>query len=163
VGKVYGTERKIGHLLYMDDLKLIARSEEELGTEINIVKTISNYIKMEFGLEKCARISLKRGKVHRKQYTGSTKENEIKELDPMKTYKYLGVEENHNIEHKIEKERLVKEYMRRLRLILNTQLSTINKMQAIGLLAVPVLRYSFGIVNCHQEEIKNWTEKPEKC
>jgi hypothetical protein len=28
--QVYGTERKINHLLYMDDLKLIGRSEEEL-------------------------------------------------------------------------------------------------------------------------------------
>jgi hypothetical protein len=37
----------------------------------------------------------------------------------MKAYKYLGVEENHNIEHKNEKEKL-KEYVRRLRLILNT-------------------------------------------
>jgi alkylhydroperoxidase/carboxymuconolactone decarboxylase family protein YurZ len=27
-----------------------------------------------------------------------------------------------------------------------------NKIQAIGLLAVPVLRYGFGIVNWHQEE-----------
>jgi hypothetical protein len=128
--KVYGSERKISHLLCMDDLTLIVRSEEELGIEINIVKTISNDMKMEFGLEKCARISLKRGKVHRKQYFGSTKENEIKELDPMKAYKYLGIEENHNIEHKKEKGRLVKEYVRRLRLILNTQLSTRNKMQA---------------------------------
>jgi hypothetical protein len=28
--QVYGTERKIYHLLYVDDLKLIGRSEEEL-------------------------------------------------------------------------------------------------------------------------------------
>jgi hypothetical protein len=28
--QVYGTERKINHLLYMDDLKLIGRSEEEV-------------------------------------------------------------------------------------------------------------------------------------
>jgi hypothetical protein len=30
---------------------------------------------------------------------GNTMENEIKELDSIKAYKYLGVEENHNIEH----------------------------------------------------------------
>jgi hypothetical protein len=57
--QVYGTERKINHLLYMDDLKLIGRSEEELGNEIKIIKTFSDDIKMKFGLEKCARISLK--------------------------------------------------------------------------------------------------------
>jgi hypothetical protein len=31
--QVYGTERKINRLLYMDDLKLIGRSEEELRNE----------------------------------------------------------------------------------------------------------------------------------
>jgi hypothetical protein len=29
--KIHGTERKISHLQYMDDLKLIGRSEEELS------------------------------------------------------------------------------------------------------------------------------------
>jgi hypothetical protein len=47
--QVYGTERKINHLLYMDDLKLIGRSEEELRNEIKIVKTFSDGIKIKFG------------------------------------------------------------------------------------------------------------------
>jgi hypothetical protein len=37
-------------------------------------------------------------------------------------YNYLGVAENNNIEHKNEKEKLKKEYARRLRLIFNTEL-----------------------------------------
>jgi hypothetical protein len=37
-------------LLYTDDLKLIGRSEEELRSEIKIVKTFSDDIKMKFGL-----------------------------------------------------------------------------------------------------------------
>jgi hypothetical protein len=59
--QVYGPERKINHLLYMDDLKLLSRSEEELENEINIVKTISKDINMNFGFEKCAKICLKKG------------------------------------------------------------------------------------------------------
>jgi hypothetical protein len=39
--KVYGTERKINHLLYVDDLKLIGRSEKELRNEIKIVKNLA--------------------------------------------------------------------------------------------------------------------------
>jgi hypothetical protein len=89
-------------------------------------------------------------------------ENEIKELEPMKAYKYLGVEENHNIEHKNGREKLKKEYIRRLRLILNTELSAKNKMQETGLLAVPVLRYSFGIINWHQEEMQKLDRKTRK-
>jgi hypothetical protein len=45
--QVYGAGSQISHLLYMDDLNLIQRSEEELRNEIRIVKTIRNHIKME--------------------------------------------------------------------------------------------------------------------
>jgi hypothetical protein len=89
-------------------------------------------------------------------------ENKIKELEPVKAYKYLGVEDSHNIEHKNEKENLKKEYVRKVRLILSTELSARNKMQAIGSLAVPVLRYSFGIMNWHQEEMQKLDGKTRK-
>ena len=48
---------KISHLLYMDDLKLIAKSEVELRKQIQTVKTFSDNIHMDFGLEKCAKIT----------------------------------------------------------------------------------------------------------
>jgi hypothetical protein len=51
---------------------------------------------------------VKKGKVQRKGHIENTTENEIKELEKKKVYRYLGIEENHNIEHKIEKERLKK-------------------------------------------------------
>jgi hypothetical protein len=70
----------MNHLLYIDDLKLIGRSEEELGNEIRIVKAFSDDIKMKFGLEKCARISSKNGTVYRKRHIGNIMENEIKEF-----------------------------------------------------------------------------------
>ena len=51
----------------MDDLTLIAKSEEELQKQIQIVKTFSDDIHMEYGLEKFAKIAFKRGKlVHSK-------------------------------------------------------------------------------------------------
>jgi len=63
---------------------------------------------MKFGLEKCA----KRGSVQSKMHVGCTFENDIKELDPRKAYKYLGIEESFDIQHKNEKEKLKKEYLR---------------------------------------------------
>jgi hypothetical protein len=57
------TKTKISHLLYMDDLKLIAKSEEELQKQIQKVNNFSDDINMEFGLEKCAKIKFKRGKL----------------------------------------------------------------------------------------------------
>jgi len=47
---------------------------------------------------------------------------------------------------------LKKEYLRRLSIVLDTELSAKNKIQAVGSLAVPVLRYGFGIVNWRPEE-----------
>jgi len=41
---------KISHLLFMDDSKLIAKSEEEFQKEIQTVKIFSDDIHMEFGL-----------------------------------------------------------------------------------------------------------------
>jgi len=62
------------------------------------------------------------------------------------------------------KERLKQEYSRRLRMILKSELNVRNKITAIGALAVPVLRFSFSIINCRTEEIKKrLTEKLERC
>ena len=45
---------------------------------------------------------------------------------------------------------------------MGTELSTKTKIRAIGSLAVPVLRYSFGIVNWHQEELQKLDRKTRK-
>ena len=52
----HATKTKFSHLLYMDDMKLIAKSEEELQKQIQTAKTFSDDINMEFGLEKCPKI-----------------------------------------------------------------------------------------------------------
>jgi hypothetical protein len=50
----------------------------------------------------------------------------------------------------------------RLRLVFGTELSAKNKIQTVGSLAVPVLRYSFGIVNWRQEELHKLDRKTRK-
>ena len=92
----------------MDDLKMLGRNENDLKNEINFVHTISKDINMNSGLEKCARICLKRGRVQSKIHIGSTFESDVKELDPRKAYKCLGIEESFDIQHKNEKEKLKK-------------------------------------------------------
>jgi predicted GNAT family acetyltransferase len=60
------------------------------------------------------------------------------------------------------KERLKQEYRRRLIMILKSELNARNKITAIGALAVPVLRYSFGIITRRIEEIKQIDRKTRK-
>jgi len=45
---------------------------------------------------------------------------------------------------------------------LNTELSAKNKIHAIGTAVIPVLRYSFGIINWNQEEIQKLDRKTRK-
>jgi len=79
------TKTKISHLLYMDDLKLMAKSEGELQKQIQIVKNISDDIHMEFRLEKCAKIAFKRGKLFHSQNVMIDVNREIQELEQGKT------------------------------------------------------------------------------
>ena len=64
----------------MDDLKLIAKSEEELQKQIQTDKTVSDDINMEFGLEKSAKIMFKRGKLTHLQNLVIDTKREIQEL-----------------------------------------------------------------------------------
>ena len=57
-----GSGEKLNHLLYMDDLKLYSKNEKELDSLIQTVRVFSQDIRMEFGIDKCATIVLKRGK-----------------------------------------------------------------------------------------------------
>jgi hypothetical protein len=87
---------------------------------------------------------------------------EIQELEQGKTDKYLGIEESEGIQHQQMKDRLKQEYNKQLRIILKSELNARNKITAIGALAVPVLRYSFGIINWRLEEIKQIDRKTRK-
>ena len=51
--------RYINHLFYMDDLKLFAKNDNDLEGMLQTVKTVSDDIGMTFGLDKCAKASLK--------------------------------------------------------------------------------------------------------
>jgi hypothetical protein len=71
---------------------------------------------------------------------------EIQEPEQGKSYTYLGMEENEGI-HQQMKEGCKKEYTTRLIMIQKFELNAKNKITAIGALAIPVLRYSFGIMH----------------
>jgi len=64
---------------------LTAKSEEELQKQIQTIKTFSDYIHMEFGLEKYAKIAFKRGKLVHLQNLVVDINIEIQELEQGKT------------------------------------------------------------------------------
>jgi len=54
------TNTKASHLLYIDYLKLICKTEEEVQKQMQVLRTFSDDYHMEFGLEKCAKIVLRK-------------------------------------------------------------------------------------------------------
>ena len=86
----------------------------------------------------------------------------IEELNQEGIYKHLGVDETDGIQHSKIKEKIRKEYLRRVRLILRTELNGRNKIEAVNSLAVPVVQYSFGIIDWKISELKKFNTKHGK-
>ena len=70
---------------------------------MKIVKAVSKDINVNFGLEKCARICLKKVGSKAKYIQKAHFRRTFKELDPREVCNYLGIEDSHDIEHKDEK------------------------------------------------------------
>ena len=102
---------------------------------------------MEFGLEKCAKVIFKRGCLTSTSNNHIDSSVNIKELEQERTYKYLGVNEGDGIQHAATKEKIRKEYYRRIRLIIKSELNASTRVETISTVAVPVVTYSFNIIN----------------
>ena len=143
---------KINHLLFMDDLKLYCKNEKEIDSLVSTVHSFSKDIKMEFGIQKCGVLVLKRGKPIKSQ--GIKLGEEVVTDVEEEGYKYLGISEWDKIQEKKMKDLFRKEYLRRSRLVLQSKLHGRNKINAINTWAVSLMRYGAGILNWRREELK---------
>ena len=119
------------------------------------MKNISDDIKMEFGLGKCANASFKRCKKVSAEGIPLNDNQMIQDLDQAETYKYLGMEEGHGVQHHKMKVKIRKEYKRRIKLVLKSELNARNKVVAFNTLAVPVILYSYGVIDWKLDEIQD--------
>ena len=102
---------------------------------------------MSFGVTKCAHIGMRRGTIYMCDGVVLPSGDVIRSLTYNETYKYLGVLESCDIDHKLVRQRVAAEYKRRLRLILSSQLSGNCKFKAINVFALPVIRYTAAIIH----------------
>ena len=162
--RLSSSEHRINHLVYVDDIKLFASSEHQLQQLIAIVKQYSEGIGMKFGLDKCKVVHITRGRLQTTSVDVEIDPGQIMETlrDSNASYKYLGVLELNNIKHQEMKDIITKEYLRRVRKILQSQLLGKNKITAINTLAAPVVRYSGGIVKWSQLELADMDRKTRK-
>ena len=102
-----------------------------------MVKNVSDDIKMEFGLDKCAKASFKRGKKVSAEGIPLNDKQVIQDLDQAETYKYLEIEEGEGVQHHKMKFNIRKEYQRRIKLVLKSKLNARNKIAVINTLGSP--------------------------
>uniref|UniRef100_H3AQQ4 Reverse transcriptase domain-containing protein n=1 Tax=Latimeria chalumnae TaxID=7897 RepID=H3AQQ4_LATCH len=136
----------VSHLFYMDDLKLYAKNSDQLQSMLELVSSFSKSVTMEIGVDKCTVLHAKRGKLERHNNVQLLDGAEIQELGPEKCYKYLGMQQQLNINTTKIKEAVTATFKKRLKLIMKIQLNAKNKTQAINTWASPVLAYTYGVL-----------------
>ena len=154
-------ETKINHLLFMDDLKLYGKNEDQIDSLIQTVHTFSEDIGMEFGIKKCGVLVLQKGKV--KQMHGIELPNgEVMKKIDEEGYKYLGIVEYDKIKESEMRSKFKKEYLRRIRLVLKSKLNGKNKIAGINTWAISMLRYGAGIIKWSKEDLQKLDRKTRK-
>ena len=78
------------HLLFMDDLKLFAKSKNEIDSLVQTVHLFSEDNVMQFGIKKCGVLVLERGKVIRTNGNWLSDGQYMKDIDET-GYTYLGI------------------------------------------------------------------------
>ena len=100
------TKEKINLILFMDNLKLYAKNKKGLDSLVQTVRIFSDDIGMEFGIDTCATLVLKRGKLTKfdgiSLPDGTVKKVLIEEAG----YKYLGVIQADQIRYTEMKEKV---------------------------------------------------------
>ena len=109
---------------------------------------------MKFGLDKCAYIYIERGIQKSLDAKLSINGTDIEELDSGETYTYLGQDEDIGFKGELNKQRVTKEYLRRVRQIWNSELYSRNKVLAHNIFAIDVLTPTFGILNGQNKNLK---------
>ena len=87
---------------------------------------------------------------------------ELSELEDGDSYKYLGMDEDIQYQGKLNKDKVAKEYYRRVRKIWSSELYSKNKTHAYNSFAIPILTPTFGILEWTKEEVHQIDVKTRK-
>ena len=101
----------------------------------------------EFGSDKYAKTSFKTAMKVSAEGISLNDNQVIQDLDLAETYMYLGIRERKGVQHHKMKVKIRKEYTRRIKAVVKSELNARNKIVAINTLAVPETLYSYGVID----------------
>ena len=163
-GKGYQLEKQgivINHLMFMDDIKIYGKNTKEIDSLVQTIRIITEDMRMEFGIDKCAVVNINKGKIIQTEGIKLPDNKTIKDIG-ISSYKYLGILESDTIKNQEMKIDIRKEYFSRVKAILKSKLNSGHIVKAMNTWAVPVVRYSGGIVEWTKEELENIDRKTRK-
>ena len=146
----------------MDDLELYASNEKSLESLIQTVRVFNNDIGMEFRVEKCAVMSMKKRKMTNSDGIALPNKTTMKGLKEGDSYKYLGVIQTDGTEHHETKEKVKIEYYRRVRKILETKLNGGNIITGINTWVILLRRYSTAFLDWTGVELEQMDRRTRK-
>ena len=117
---------------------------------------------MKFGLEKCAVLVMKRGKVTKSDGIRLPDDRMIKSIHGENGYRYLGILQSDQVLCNEMKEKVRAEYERRVKKVLKSKLNGGNMISAINTWAVPLIRYSAPFLEWRRDEIKEMDRTTRK-
>ena len=145
---------EITNFLFVDDLKTYSANRTSAIKQLEIITEFTNDIGMQFGEDKCAYINIEKGTRKRLDTPielNGLKMNELKEDD---SYKYLGMDEDVAYKGELTKDRVRKEYYRRVKKIWRSELYSRNKVIAHNIFATPIFTLTFGVLDWTKKEIQ---------
>ena len=146
---------KTKHLMYMDDIKLFVRNEKEnIDTQIQTIRIYSQYIRMEFGREKCVMLKIKSGQRQMMEGIELPNQERIRTLEEKENYQHWGIFKVDTIKQVETKEKITEEFLRQTRKLLKTKLWSRNLIKWINTRAVPLIRYSEPFSKWRREELQ---------
>ena len=137
----------------MDDLKLYSCNEKRLDSLVQTIGVFSEDIGMEFAIEKSAMFVTEKREIVKSIGIELPDGKVIKALQEGQTYKYLGILEADKFLGQEMKLKVSKEYFRRLRKVLKSELNGGNLDQGVNTWAVSLLRYSAAIISWRKCEM----------
>ena len=117
---------------------------------------------MEFGVENCAVLTMKKEKMTNSDGIVLPNKTTIKGLKEGDSYKYLGVIQADGMEHHDTKEKVKTQYYRQVRKILETKLNGGNIITGINTWAISLLRYSAAFLDWTGAELEQIDRKTRK-
>ena len=162
IGQLGKRDISISYLFFVHDLKTYASDKKSAKLQLHLILQFVRDIGMQLGSDKCAHRNIERGNQKSLGKFLTLDETKLAELTEGECYKYLGQDESIGYNDVLNKERVIKEYMKRIRKIWSSELYPNSKVIAYNTFAIPVLTPTFGIAKWTKDKLEQLDVKTRK-